>query len=110
MSNISQSTPFQATITPQMPSHTSFPPELASSRKPNYNITLPHAATPVLSPPTFDTILAPSQTPFQPTTFTLVPPPGMASILAPSQPSQLSWGNAKKPPAKDGWSDFDPLA
>ncbi|TRM57589.1 hypothetical protein BD626DRAFT_551011 [Schizophyllum amplum] len=94
------------------------PTQQPSYTGPNYNISL--SSTPFGGS-------ASTMTPMQPTSpaapslpafnnpplyappVSATPPPGMGSILTPSRPAQPTW-NAQKPPSKDAWGDFDPLA
>ncbi|GLB35144.1 putative protein tyrosine kinase [Lyophyllum shimeji] len=102
---------------PQKPTYNStLPPPLAPPQKPNYNISLTSTTPLVMTQtsslqPGHGMFPSPAQ-PSQPPAFTphATAPLRMHSLLAPSKPSEPSWGGTSKPPSKDDWGDFDPLA
>ncbi|KAL1669341.1 kinase-like domain-containing protein [Schizophyllum commune] len=98
---------------PQSPSQPSY-------GGPNYNISLSSApfgaSSSGMAPMQPSTPVAPSLPAFNASSSPLfaqpmsaTPPPGLGSMLTPSRPAQPTW-NAQKPPGKDAWGDFDPLA
>ncbi|KAF8919611.1 kinase-like domain-containing protein [Mucidula mucida] len=114
-----------ASMVPLQPSSTggSIPTSPAfQPSKPNYSISFSMDSTPSMStfqsspmsaspaPPMF------SSSPMQPPLFATpppqpvqTPPPGMGGILAPSKPSQPTWGTSTSKLSKSDWGDFDPL-
>ncbi|KAI5900170.1 kinase-like protein [Schizophyllum commune H4-8] len=104
------------TMTPAKPQAPSQP----SYGGPNYNISLPSApfgaSSSGMAPMQPSTPVAPSLPAFNASSpplfaqpMSATPPPGLGSMLTPSRPAQPTW-NAQKPPGKDAWGDFDPLA
>ncbi|KAF8078142.1 kinase-like domain-containing protein [Lyophyllum atratum] len=114
----SQTTSSLPPVPQQKPISTPVASPQAPPQRPNYNISIssstPEGMTQIAprpAQPVHGMFPLSVQTP-QPPMFTplVAAPPGMGSLLAPSKPSRPSWTNSSKPPSKDDWGDFDPLA